>query len=225
MLTPLPGLLFELSKGLLSPLFAAGEVVNLDAHQTLFSAGAVGDGCYRIENGLVKIVVTSPKGEARILAVLGRGAIVGELSLIDGRPRSATVITIQDSVFRFVRREAFSDFCQSEPEVQRQLVRILAARLRETNDALAAATFLSAKGRVARALLELARHVGEPSGDETIIRDRIGQGDLADLAGVARENVSRVMSEWSRRQLISRSAGLLKIKDIAALKSEMEFDP
>jgi CRP/FNR family cyclic AMP-dependent transcriptional regulator len=214
-----------LSQRLLSPLFAQGSVTHLGANRLLFAAGDAADGCYRIETGLATVVVTSPTGDSRILAMLGHGTIVGELSLIDGLPRSGSVLTIQDSTFRFVSRAAFLEFCQENAGIQQELVKVLATRLRETNHALAAVTFLSAKGRVARALLELARHVGEQAKDgTTIIRDKINQGDLADLAGVARENVSRAMSKWSKRKLITRSAGSLKINDVAALTSEMEFE-
>src|SRR5882724_4787607 len=186
-----------LSHRLLSPLFEQGSVTYLRANRLLFAAGDAADGCYRIETGLVKVVVTSPTGDNRILAMLDHGSIVGELSLIDGLPRSGSVITIQDSTFRFVSRAAFLDFCQDNTEIQQELVKVLATRLRETNNALAAATFLSAKGRVARALLELARHVGEKAeAGAAVIPDKISQGDLADLAGVARENVSRAISEW-----------------------------
>lgn len=213
-----------LSHRLLSPLFVQGSITHLGANRLLFAAGDAADGCYRIETGLVKVVVTSPTGDSRILAMLGHGSIVGELSLIDGLPRSGSVMTIQDSTFRFVSRAAFLEFCQDNPGIQQELVKVLATRLRETNNALAAATFLSAKGRIARALLELARHVGEQANGAAVIPDKIHQGDLADLAGVARENVSRAMSEWSKRKLITRSAGSLKINDVAALTSEMEFE-
>jgi len=213
-----------LSHRLLSPLFAQGSITHHGANRLLFAAGDAADGCYRIETGLVKVLVTSPTGDSRILAMLGHGSIVGELSLIDGLPRSGSVMTIQDSTFRFVSRAAFLDFCQENPGIQQELVKVLATRLRETNNALAAATFLSAKGRIARALLELARHVGEQVNGAAIIPDKINQGDLADLAGVARENVSRAMSEWSKRKLITRSPGSLKINDVAALTSEMEFE-
>jgi CRP/FNR family cyclic AMP-dependent transcriptional regulator len=210
---------------LLSPLFEQGSVTYLAAHRLLFASGDAPDGCYRIEIGLVRVVMTSPTGDNRILAMLGPGSIVGELSLLDGLPRSASVITNQDSTFRFVSRAAFLDFCRDNTEIQQELVMVLAARLRETNHALAAATFLSAKGRIARALLELARHVGEEAETgATVIRDKVSQRHLADLAGVARENVNRAFSEWTKRKLITRSAGSLKINDVAALTSEMDFE-
>src|SRR3981081_2532312 len=69
----------ELSRG----LFAQGRSLSLDADQTLFLAGDEGDGCYRVEEGLLKASVAAPNGGERILAILGPGSMVGELSMID----------------------------------------------------------------------------------------------------------------------------------------------
>ena len=84
------------------------------------------------------------------------------------------------------------------------MLEILAFRLRQADEELAAATFLSVKARVARALLELAAFVGKPSGSQCIVLDeKISHADLAAMAGVARENASRVLSEWRRRNLVA----------------------
>ena len=77
----------EVSRG----LFAHGRSISLEAEQTLFLAGDEGDGCYRVEDGLLKASVSAPNGGERILAILGPGSVVGELSMIDGAPRSASV--------------------------------------------------------------------------------------------------------------------------------------
>jgi CRP-like cAMP-binding protein len=97
--------------------------------------------------------------------------------------------------------------------------------LREADDALAAATFLTVKGRLALALLNLAEYVGKQNGGGQIeLRHKISQGDLAAMAGVARENVSRTMSEWRKRNLVTRGLHYYCINDPRALGLEMEFD-
>jgi CRP/FNR family cyclic AMP-dependent transcriptional regulator len=225
-LPKLSNLLHQLPERLLAPLFGGATQHVLAANATLFAAGDAGDGCYRIERGLVKVAVTSPTGEERIVSLLGPGAIVGELSMIDGLPRSANVCALQDSRLRFVSRKTFLDFAKTHPDIHQELVSILATRLREANDALVAATFLSAKGRVARAFLEIAELMGVNSTNGRIVLNlKISQADLAALAGVARENVNRAMSDWRKRKLITRSENHYYINDIAALRSEMEFGP
>src|SRR5580765_7151496 len=85
-------------------LFADAASRHLKANEALFVAGEPGDGCYRLEQGLLKVVVTSPRDEQRILAMLGPGAIVGELAIIDGGPRSASVFAVRDCELRFISR-------------------------------------------------------------------------------------------------------------------------
>jgi CRP/FNR family cyclic AMP-dependent transcriptional regulator len=216
--------LSEIPETLLSELFEDAAARNLRDGEALFRAGDVGDGCYRIKTGLVKIVVASQHGEERIISLLGPDAIVGELSMIDGRPRSASVIAIADCSVSFISRTRFQKYTEAHPELTSYLVRILARRLREADDALAAATFLSVKGRLARALLNLAEYVGEENGGGRIqLRHKISQGDLAAMAGVARENVSRTMSEWRKRDIVTRSSDYYCINDPRALALDMEF--
>src|SRR5215813_11697282 len=83
-----------------------------------------------------------------------------------------------------------------------------AVALPHADEEAAAASFLSLKARVAHALLQFAKHLGEPTGtpDQVIIRDRLRQEDLAALADVARESASRILSEWKRRKIIVRQS-------------------
>src|SRR5262249_6749887 len=81
-----------LPKELYAALFAAARHQHLKADQTLFTAGDPGDGCYRVEAGVLKVTVVSASGRERILAILGPGALVGELAMIDAQPRSASVV-------------------------------------------------------------------------------------------------------------------------------------
>ena len=83
----IPRLLSGLPTPLSTELFASAERVRLSAGDVLFRAGDSGDGCYRVEDGLLKVTIVSSSGGERVLAFIGRGAVVGELSIIDGLPR------------------------------------------------------------------------------------------------------------------------------------------
>ena len=85
-----------------------------------------------------------PRGDERILTILGPGSIVGELAIIDGGPRSATVVAIRDCKLSFISREAFVTCLREYPEIYSDLVSTLVSRLREADDAMAAASFLTA---------------------------------------------------------------------------------
>jgi len=205
-------------------LFNAATPVKLAADETLFMAGDVGDGCYRVEAGLLKVTMLSRSGNERILAFLGPTAIVGELSIIDGLPRSASVVAVRDAQLSFISRAAFEDFAGKHPEVYKSLVTLIAARLRETDAVIAAGSFLPLRGRVACTLLELAQDFGQDVGSgRIVIRQKIGQSDLAAMAGIARENVSRILNDWKRRKLVSRLSGYYCLENKAQLEHEAEL--
>ena len=121
-------------------------------------------------------------------------------------------------------RAAFDAFAQRHPEVYQALVRILATRLRETDVVIAAGSFLPLKGRVASTLLELAENFGQDVGSgRIVIRQKIGQSDIAAMAGIARENVSRILNDWKRRKLVSRLSGYYCLENKSQLEHEAEL--
>ena len=115
-------LLSELQGQLSADLFASATPVRLAADEVLFLAGDAGNGCYRVEDGLVKVTMMSRADVERILAFLGPGAIVGELALIDGRPRSASVVAVRETTLKFLSRATFEAFTREHPEVYKNLV-------------------------------------------------------------------------------------------------------
>ena len=205
-------------------LFSKARAVVLNAGQNLFTEGDEAHGCYRVEEGLLKATISAPNGSERILAVLGSGAVVGELAMIDGGTRSASVTALRDSKLIFVSRATFEAFVQGSTELCRDLAVLMARRVRETNVALTATNFLSVKGRVASALLQLAegfgRHVGS---GRILIRHKVSQNDLAAMAGVARENVSRAISDWSASSWLSRLAGYYCLEKKKAIQDEVNL--
>jgi len=219
-----PNLLSSLPADLLAGLFAKARPTTLAADQVLFLSGDAGDGCYRVDDGLVKVSVVVPAGGERILAVLGPGTMVGELSMFSEAPRSASVTALRESKLSFVSRASFHAFAQDNPDLYRQAIRLLARRLTDTNTALVATTFLSLQGRVARSLLSLAEGFGhDVGGGRILVRQKITQSDLAAMAGIARENVSRILKEWMRRSLVSRLAGYYCLENKAAIEHEAEM--
>jgi CRP/FNR family transcriptional regulator, cyclic AMP receptor protein len=217
------GLLTGLPEHLVAKLFSRATTLRLKADEVLFFSGDAGDGCYRVEDGLLKVMMMSRAGSERILAFLGPGAIVGELSLIDGLPRSASVVAVRPAQLSFLSRAAFEEFANKNPEVYRSLLAMTAARLRETDATVAAGSFLPLRGRVACTLLELAHDFGQDVGaGRIVIRQKIAQTDLAAMAGIARENVNRILNDWKRRKLVTRLSGYYCIEDKAQLQHEAE---
>ncbi|MDR3420560.1 MAG: Crp/Fnr family transcriptional regulator [Xanthobacteraceae bacterium] len=225
-ITTRPGasLLSGLPGRLATDLFADAKPVRLRADEVLFLSDDPGDGCYRVEEGLLKVTMVSSAGSERILAFFGPGGFVGELSMIDGLPRSASVVAVRDAALSFLSRAAFEAFAKKHPEVYKSLVSLLAARLRETDTVVAAGSFLPLKGRVASTLLELAENFGQDVGaGRIVIREKIGQSDIAAMAGIARENVSRILNDWKRRKLVSRLSGYYCLENKAQLEHEAQL--
>jgi CRP/FNR family cyclic AMP-dependent transcriptional regulator len=217
-------LLSDLPDRLSSALLDHAIPKHLTSDEVLFLAGDPGDGFYRLDEGLLKVSIASATGAERILAILGPGAIVGDLAIIDGLPRSASVSALRDCKMRFVSRKAFETFAGKQPEIYLYLAKVLATRLRVTDQIVAAGSFLPLKGRVARALLDLAHAFGKNvGGSRVVIRQKVSQGDVAAMAGIARENVSRILNDWMRAKIITRLSGYYCLEDPKKLEHEIEL--
>jgi CRP/FNR family transcriptional regulator len=209
-----------------SRLLAGAPTTTLKKGLALFEIGDTGDGCYWLKEGVLKVSVTSNRGAERILAIVGSGANVGQLAMLDGLPRAASVHALRDSSLNFVARSTYLQCLRDSPALYDYIVDNLVARLRQANEEVAAASFLSLKARVARALLQFARHLGEPTAvpDQLVIRD-LRQEDVAALADVARENVSRILSEWRKHELIVRQSPSVYVILKSALDREARSRP
>ena len=203
----------------LSRLMKAGEPTRLRRGEVLFREGEPGDRCYWIINGTLKIGVSSKTGEERIFSLAGPGSVVGELSVLDNLPRSATVTAISDTNLTALKRAALEAYLQQNPSVYADLIAILVGRIRKTDEELAADSFLTVPARVARTILGLANQIGEPAGSDLFtLPVTVSQGDIGAMAGVARESVSRTLSEWGRRGIIIRAPG----RKLSVKRSKLE---
>jgi CRP/FNR family transcriptional regulator, cyclic AMP receptor protein len=131
---------------------------------------------------------------------------------------------VRDATLSSVSRAEFEAFAEEHREVHKSLVKLLAHRLRETNTMIAAGSFLSLKGRVARTILELADHFGqEVAPGRIVIRQKIGHNDIAAMAGIARENLTRVLNDWQRHKVLSRLSGYYCLEDKTQLKHQAKL--
>lgn len=208
----------------LDPELAVGlsrlaRAMKIPAGTILFENGDPGNGCYAVLEGSLKVSLLSVDGDEQLLAVLGPGDLVGELALLDGRPRSATVIALKEAHVAFIDKAAFQRFSDENPAVYRHMLSIVGKRLRHANDVLAARSFLPLPGRVAQALLQLSETFGKPlENGRVLIHYKLSQADIANMAGAARENVSRVLNDWKRSGTISRISGYYCLEQVEFLQ-------
>lgn len=205
-----------------SRLLQGATTVSLADNEPLFRKGDAGDGCYWLHDGLLKVSIGSSTGEMRTLAILGPGAIVGELAMIDGLPRSADVHAIGDCRLTFVSTVAFAECLGGNPALYRHVSTALATRLRQANDEAAAASFLTVKERIARTLLRLADYLGkELDAQRIVIHHHFTQNDIAAMAALARESVNRTMTEWRKAGVVSLPTRTTMVVHKTALEQEL----
>jgi CRP/FNR family cyclic AMP-dependent transcriptional regulator len=193
-------------------LLSAANDVTLKARQVLFHAGDAGDGCYFLREGVVKAAVVAKDGQERLLAVLGPGSLIGELSLFDDQPRSATISTLKPCKLLHLSKGSFFRLADANPQVYREALKILTRRLRQTNDSVVAQGTVTVAGRVARAFVSLAQGLGEGRANGTILLpNKITQNDIAGMAGVARENASRAINDLLRDGILTREGSFYLI--------------
>jgi CRP/FNR family cyclic AMP-dependent transcriptional regulator len=207
----------ELFKGLTT---AQLEWVAQRAHRRVFEAGRnvltieqPGEAVYIILHGTVKIHIEQGERDV-ILSILGAGDLLGEMSLIDSVGRSASAVTLEDSLMLWMDKVTFSYILDNFTPVARKLVRILSSRVRLSDQLIQALATLDVNGRVARQLLAFAEKYGREKDGATRIRIVLTQSDIADLVGASRKRVNQAIVLFKERGLIDTDAeGRIAIKN------------
>jgi CRP-like cAMP-binding protein len=181
----------------------------------ILSEGDAGDALYFIVKGQVKVAVVAEDGREVILSVLGDGTFFGEMALLDDEPRSAHVISMEDTTLLQLRREDFRARLRLAPELAISLLRELSRRLRPADSTIASLMLLDVNGRVARLLLELAREEG---GGGHRITHRLTHAAIGQMVGASRETVSRTMRNLVLSNVIAVTRKEILLLDSAALR-------
>jgi CRP/FNR family cyclic AMP-dependent transcriptional regulator len=185
----------------------AAQIVRVPAGRVIFRRGDSARGCYLVLKGAVKVTIPAGHSRETLLAILGKGDLVGEMALLDGLPRSATVTALKTCELRHISAAAFDRLTHTDGELGGQLLRAMAGRLRQHNEAYAVQQ-MSMRVRLARALLHLGQRFGESLPDgRLLIRQKLSQAELGQMIGAARENVNRQLTEWRRDRIVSRISG------------------
>jgi CRP/FNR family cyclic AMP-dependent transcriptional regulator len=189
------------------------------ANSNIITAEQPGEVVYIIRSGTVKITMDQADGSGVILAILGAGDVVGEMSLVDSAGRSANVITLEPSTLLWMGRDDFESCLRQFPEFSYNLVRVLSQRVRLANEQIQALASLDVFGRMARQFLAFAEKYGQSSRDgEILIPIRLTQSDLADLVGASRRRVNQVIVNYKRHDYISVDEdGYITVRDREAL--------
>lgn len=178
----------------------------------------VGNSLFIIKQGRVKISRISPDGGEAILAILGMGDFFGELAVIDGQGRSASVTSIDDCELLMLRRSDFMEILERIPKIAISLLKELAGRIRKSDSQIRSLSLLDAKGRVATTLIRLAEDIGKIKDGQVTIEELPLQRDLASISGTSRETISRVIKRFEEEGHVEMVHNTLIILDFEQFK-------
>lgn len=167
-------------------------------NQIILQEQETSDFMYIIIKGKVKICRVGKDGKETILSMHRSGEFFGELSLIDGRTSPASVIAVEPSGVAIISKEDFYSLLYVQRKVLHNLLRILCSRLREAWQKIEMLNFNDASQRLKMLLNMLAETYGEITSEGTVLRVRLIHQDLADMAGLTRETVTRVLDKWKK---------------------------
>jgi CRP/FNR family transcriptional regulator, cyclic AMP receptor protein len=187
--------------------------------QVIFHQDDPGASVHVIESGRIKVVLASPDGEELLLRVLGEGELFGELALLDGRPRSATVIALEDTVTHVLERSSFLDFLRHHPDAALDLCRALAELIRRLTEQVEDLALLDVPRRLERKLLELADAHGESTPQGVRIDVRLTQSELASMIGTSRASVNHYLAALEARGIIRRDGQRIILRRPEALST------
>ena len=174
-----------------------------DKDQVIILAEEEGDALFIIADGQVKVSIVSEDGREVILSLLGEGAVFGELSLLDGKPRSANVVATRNTKLYMVRRADFLQLIYTVPQIAVGLLAELAARLRKTDRKIEGLALLDVTSRISETLLQLADEQGSETKFGVSLEERPTHQQLASMSGTTRETVSRVLKRLEGQGYIS----------------------
>jgi len=188
----------------------------------IFQKDDPGHSLFIVARGSVRIYVPSTQGADLTLAVLGPGHFFGDLSLLDGRPRSASAAALGDTNVVVLERSDFVAVIRTRPAAVMSVLSVVVRRLRDTDEMASDLAFLDVGGRLAKKLLELAATNGVKRQDGVLLDMPITQEELANMIGVTRESVNRNLSLFRRIGLVAKEGRRFVLRDPAGLRRRCE---
>ncbi len=204
--------LFEgLDEAGLAQLASVARPREFDRGELLFVEGDVGDALLVLVSGSVTVFRTSAEGERAALNVLEPPEVLGEIALLDGAPRSASVEAMGPTVVLSLSRAEFFGLLRQQPTVLEPLLRQLGTMVRRLTEQAADHVFLDLAGRVAKVLIRLASPGSPPAVSIT-------QSRLAEMCGGTRQSVNQVLGGFSQRGLVHLEGRRVLLTDVAGLR-------
>ncbi len=208
----------DLDDGVLRQIATVARPREFDRGELLFVEGDVGDALLVLVHGSVTVFRTSSDGERAALTVLEPPEVIGEIALLDGAPRSASVEAIEPTTVLSLSRPEFFALLRHQPAVLEPLMRQLGTMVRRLTEQAADHVFLDLGGRVAKSLLRLAT-----PGSPPVVA--ITQSRLAEMSGGTRQSVNQVLGGFAQRGLVHLEGRRVLLTDVAGLRRRAHLPP
>jgi CRP/FNR family cyclic AMP-dependent transcriptional regulator len=209
-----PHELNAIAKDMIKKRYRQGEII--------FHEGDPGQALYLVKTGQVRIFVNGLDGNETSVILFGRpGDIFGELAVIDGLPRSATAIALDETVLYIMRREQFREHMRRTPQLSLNFLKEMSRRVRYNTLQMDSLASLPVPQRLARKLMELAQDYGQVQKDGVYIDMLLTQGNIASLIGATRESTNKSLRDFRKREWIRLEQGHITILDPDALRAQV----
>jgi CRP/FNR family transcriptional regulator, cyclic AMP receptor protein len=186
---------------------------------TIVSKGDPGNSLIAVISGTVKISVSSADGRSAILNLIGPGEIFGEMSVLDGQPRSADATANTNCEIFIIDRREFLPFVRSQPALAMKFIELLCARLRWTSDQVEQVILQNLPGRLASALIRLTEKHKLAGGGRTIA---VTQQEISEMVGMTRESINKQLRVWATRNWVRLEHGAIVVLDAGPLQALAE---
>jgi CRP/FNR family cyclic AMP-dependent transcriptional regulator len=208
----------DLAPEALDQLCRYAKHIVLKRGATLFAKDDPGNSLYAVISGTVKISISSHSRNA-ILNMVGPGELFGEISVLDGQPRSADATANTNCEIFVIDRRDFLPFLRSQPTLAMKFIELLCARLRWTSDQVEQVILQDLPGRLASALLGLIEKRKPEPECHTI---PITQREISEMVGMTRESINKQLRAWAARNWVRLEHGAIVVSDAAALRELAE---
>lgn len=205
----------------LSLLGDVSSVKTFDKNQTIIHKSDEGDTFFSIVSGKVKVILTDDEGKEYIVSILKPLDFFGELALLDGEPRSASVVAQEKTEVLQIKREEFLRLITANPELCIKIVGVLGRRLRKANEHIESLVFLDVCGRLARLMLDMAEQQGTRGAGGTLVEVGYSRTELANLIGTTRETLTRALKTLETMGYLAIQKNKITIRDEAGLRTRM----
>ena len=175
--------------------------------------GEPGDALFVVVSGRVRISATSEKGKEVFFNLMGPNDAFGEIAVIDGEPRTASAVAMEETNLLVISRPHFIQLLEKDPTVSIHLLKLFCARIRWSSEMIEEAAFFDVPARMARRLIDLIPETREGQ-DPTI---ELSQEELARFLGVTRQVINQYLQTWRRSGWIELGRGRLTFTNLKAL--------